>query len=135
MKKLLLLAIVGLMAASCEKQGDELYMYSKDFEVLSGDWERHESDVDWYYYYTFRFDRLTRQVCDIGQVTATRYITNSVQSQLPEVRLMDDFDLTWTETIRYQYAPGEITFIVSYSDAEFFPSQPGTMKFRAVLNW
>lgn len=137
MKKLLLLAAVVLIAASCEKQnGDELYMYSQEFEVKSQHWEPYDDGSIGYYYYTFDMPRLTRKVCEIGEVSATCYVNNNVQSQLPEVLHRNDGTNAWTETIRYQYEPGKITFIVSYSDYYYFETQrPPGLAFRVVLNY
>ncbi len=136
MKKLLLLAIVALTAASCEEpKGDELYMYSQEFTVLEQDWELSPRGENEYFYHTFRMDRLTRAVCEMGEVSATCYVNHDTQSQLPEVRHFDNWDNAWTETISYQYAPGEITFIVYYSDYTFLDFQPGSMTFRVVLNY
>lgn len=137
MKKLLLLAVVALAAVSCEKpKGDELYMYSQEFEVLSEDWKPYVNDDIAYYYYTFNMPHLDRKVCEIGEVSATVYVDNNMQSQLPDVLHLDDGEGPWTETIRYEYGVGKIKFIVSYSDYYFFQhKRPGDLWFRVVLNY
>ncbi len=134
MKKLLLLAVVVFVAASCEKpKGDELYMYAQDFEVLSQDWVPYpNAAAPDYYYFTFRMNRLTSKVCEIGEVTVTRY-TDDGQAALPETLYnYEDGEGRWSENISYDYAPGEITFKFASSN---FNRMPGDMNFRVVLNY
>lgn len=133
MKKLLLLAAVVLVAFSCEKserhRGDELYMYSQEFTVFEQDWEEAGSGRDVLYYYcTFRMDRLTRRVCEIGEVSVTRF-TDDGQTQLPETIYYSD---GWSENITFDYTPGEITFKFASSNFDRIPDE---MTFRVVLNY
>jgi hypothetical protein len=135
MKKLLLLVAVVFMTASCEEperySGDELYMYSQEFEVLSEDWIPVWDDgVVLYYYYTFRMDRLDNTVCEIGEVSATHFVDGRTQTQLPETLYYFDGA---SENITFDYSPGEIRFVVSYSD--FANIAPDNMVFRVVLNY
>lgn len=148
MKKLLLLAMVVVASTSCIKKeyldcdcdGDGLYMYSQDFEVENSDhWEFEQTQDEAYYYYTFRFDKLTETVCNIGSVTATRYVDGR-QRPLEEVRYYENVfngvPTRWAETVSMDYRPGEITFMVKYSDFNYANTpKPNPMAFRVALIW
>ena len=140
MKKLLLLAVVAIAAISCEKEhkGDELYMRSREFEVQNQHWNFEVDEVnERRFSYTFDMPELTRKVCEIGEVSATCYLDGKKQSQLPEAMSSENGE--YYQVIRYEYEPGKITFVVTYTTMQgtryWEEIEPGHLWFRVVLSY
>lgn len=95
MKKLLLFAAVLLVATSCEEgkccpKGDNLYMFSQVFEVQEQLWN---FDIDEQFKREFSctcpMPKLTREICEAGNVSATLYMEDGTQSHLPKDWYLD----------------------------------------------
>lgn len=153
MKKFGLFALLLVFMASCDgpmgpqgPAGEGMQWDVAEFEIRPQDWhlEGELDDLGSYYYYTFEYKKLTKDVFQIGTVDGYRYTDGKKQVQvaLPFVSSKYYFDDNgveqfYNETHDFEYEPGYITFYLTYSD--FYTSKDREPKesffYRIVLNW
>ena len=123
--------------------GSSFYYINKEYTVDSNDWLLMGND----YIYEFPVPELTKNVCESAVINVYTY-TNGFQNQLPHVTFHRVFkdnknpqtnEITsvaydWTQTVRYDFKEGMLTFIVNYSDFAD-DEQPETMDFRLVVHY
>ena len=117
-----------LFISSCNIEEVDLNTETKYYTVFSRDWilldvppvSTEPEDSKWtYYYYDFKESRLTRNMFNYGMMNA--YFTddrdNSIITPLP----YDNYYISrrgsvWTEQVTCEFSPGNIRFILKYSD-------------------
>jgi len=120
------------------KDGDPCTNFLRyDFTVDSDYWElvKNEDNGKAYYKYSFKFEELTKDICNYGIVGAYLMWDEdkvTYQSQLPTVRHNKEGDDYFTCTIDYDFGPQDITFYVTNSDF-YVEDKPETMVFRVAI--
>ena len=158
--RLMLIAAIAVAAQSCEgptgpegpmgpagpagKDGTPFYI-NKEFTVDSEHW----IDNGNCYVYTFEVEELTADICNSASINVYYYDADDYQYQLPyeEYNWEDDGEAQkdpntgeiiqpkwyYSQLIRYDFAPGEITFVVAYTDFRY--NTPPSMDFRLVVHY
>ena len=109
------------LLSSCQK--DDYYQtyvnnFTQDYTVNTGDWKTYSDANSTYFYREFKEPNLTMDVYNAGVMQAFLLMNDGTLSPLP----FDDF---WyipnggydrTEQVTCEFLPGQITFILKYSD-------------------
>ena len=131
MKRLLLFFAVVTMLASCSTDTTSVV----NLTVGKHDWVSYSDSAindPLYYSSTFAMPEINNIVFEQGLVQAYIVFSNGVQQALPCVQHNKNAKgATWTRTIDFQYAAGNLTFFVTNSD--FIDDQPEAMDFRVVI--
>ena len=125
------------------QDGSSFYYINKEFTVEKGHWI---GDGECFYY-EFKVPELTKEVCESAVINAYCY-NEDFQNPLPYVTFhyidkdaknpvtgeITTEPYRWTRTVRFDYTPGMLTFVVNYSD---FNDEdiPPTMDFRLVVHY
>jgi len=142
-KSLLGLMVLMFALVACEgPKGDGMNWEVVTITVGVNDWETID-DADGSYFRCIKQLRgLSNEdynyIYQWGNTSAYQVIrprqSNEVQTPLPFTLHLTDQVVDWTETVYFDYLPGDITFYVQYSD---FATNinPGERVFRVVMNW
>ncbi len=146
MKKILLIFVVALLAASCKgpagpagppgRDGDDgepgAYWRIMDFSITN--WTEVENE---YFYAQFNFPELTNFIYNNGIVLPYIEFDGAYQTPLPYTRYrqttLGGELYYWEELIDYEYTEGEITFYLTPSDFDTAAEDPAPAKIRVVL--
>lgn len=146
MKKILfVLMIVVIGMTACEgpegPPGESMLNQVEYLTVNSNEWvEEWDGDTP-YYVCVKRLSALNDYIYEYGNVFAYLFIrynqSDESQTLLPRYLEFLEFNPggnhSWTESITYDFRPGQIVFYYQYSD--FAEIQPPTEHFRIVMNW
>lgn len=144
-KLLLLLATIVFLTTSCRGpmgppgQGTNWAVF--DVPIRSSDWQRvgGVDALNSFFQFQVRDSRINNFIYNDGLVTAYLEFNGRFQTPLPYVQHYGEVDNLgnehlWTETIDYEYTPGQITFFLTPSD--FLTGYtPGSYVVRVVLLW
>ena len=136
------MTLVALLFASCERAEDQPNWKVARFTVTGSSWYYTDNENgNNYHFYKFHVPWITEWIYNNG--IANMYIeyhnkdnTHSM-SPLPVVRHLSETvngkKVYFTETIDYEYSPGEVVFYVTISD--FVKQNPGTIDFVLKMIW
>lgn len=124
------------------QDGEGLQYRKFDFTVESQDWKFVKGQDSDYFKYTFKFDyKHDLDLAEMASVNVYRYLDGNYQRPLPAVTPLYELDddgqkICYFENVDYEYAPGEISFFVTYSDFFYQDNvNPEDMAFRVIIFW
>lgn len=146
MKRLfaILAVVAGLGLGGCTF---DTQIYTKDYIITPADWKLSEGSVlDSYLYASFRNESITRGVINNGNVSVSVFIPNEgTWTPLPyvfpfEYQVVDErtgqpsgATNIIPEVIRFDWAEGEITFIIQDLDGGIPYAVSGDLTFRVSI--
>ena len=143
MKKVFLLLLIAVFAASCEgpvgppgrdgRNAEPTQWEIIPVTIYDTDWRESPMDESLYYSASVITTSLTPFIRKEGTILVYRDFKNGYQQILPYVRHKEYGRILWTQTIDYEFTDGRINFYVTNSN--FVPEPPETMYFRVVLIW
>ncbi len=137
MKKLLLLAVMALAAASCQKKVENYYeapRYTEKFTVSTGEWDKLDDGSAWFHNRTL--PALDQDAVDKGLVAIYVGVEDGMQQPLPYTRYKYDEndDVIYAETIDFTFKRGVFTLFYTTSDFVYPHNGPlGRWDFRLVV--
>ena len=137
-KALVILSIIAaaVMTTGCHIDGATTR--TEDYIIEPTAWLINDgTGVDKYYYITCEADFITKSVCEDGAVNAFLWLSGpATWTPLPYVSLylsnQGMGSTTVAENIRFEYAPGEITFIVQDMNGQLPAPMIDVLTFRVT---
>lgn len=142
MKKLLFLALLGFIAASCDSdvhlgdRNDHLIQSSGRFTVKAREWEYVDVADGPFYRASVSTDLIDNRVCKYGDVDVYFYDEEGYQIKMPNTRHYLGYDpvtnteYIWSRTIDFAISPGWLDIFVTDSDFPLPPRPIPAMDFR-----
>lgn len=142
--RILMISAALLLSTACHKEYDGPSMRSVKINVAENAWQYSGVADNNYFFATVQMPEINAAVFKQGLVKMYRVYDwdkdNAAQTELPFVRLneLENTDGEWiffTETIDYQFEPGQVTIFYTTSDFnyELVSFNPGPMAFRCVV--
>lgn len=138
MKKIILASLLFISFIACEKEHPgETYWFSKKLEVRASEWRlAGEPGAPYSYYYAdFDVPELDQSLFNEGGVLMYFEDPKNTQKKnaMPFIFHEVEGNHLWTTTYDFEFSPGSVRVICTYSDYATNWQSPGLARFHLVL--